>query len=89
MEIHDNNVIPKIILFIQKYIGNEYQLWKDLLIIILLHQSIPIQIYKSVTPIEDLFNEVDLYFTKRNLELLGIFWINDSLSYNDDKIVIR
>ncbi|KAL4430491.1 hypothetical protein ABPG74_005416 [Tetrahymena malaccensis] len=81
VQIHNMNVLPKLILFIEKEVQSSF--FKTVLKLICLHQSIPCCKYPPVTPID--LRETSLYFNKQELLLLQVFWINDSYSYCYDK----
>jgi len=68
--------LPKIILFLEKLIDPFFRV---VLKLICLHQCIPCTTYVPASPMD--LNEISLYLNQEELELLEIFWYNDSFSY--------
>ncbi|KAL4475545.1 hypothetical protein ABPG72_009234 [Tetrahymena utriculariae] len=81
IQIHNMNSLPKIILFIEKEVQSS--LFKTVLKLICLHQSIPCCQYPPVSPID--LRETSLYFNEEELNLLQVFWKNDAYSYCYEK----
>ena len=56
---------------------------------ILLHQSIPCELYMPLSPFKDLEIELLYYFEKDTIDLFSIFWVNDSVSYDKEERITR
>ncbi|EWS71610.1 hypothetical protein TTHERM_000763059 (macronuclear) [Tetrahymena thermophila SB210] len=77
VQTHNMNILPKLILFIEKEVQSPF--FQTVLKLICLHQCIPCCKYPPVSPID--LRETSLYFNKQELKLLQVFWQNDSYSY--------